>query len=295
MTVRVVLPEDFLPGYELTYYTYDEDDFGTLRPKNLSEYSKTKFTKLDGVLQRQLYQLSFPTIRRKLWLSSKQTSNLGKKPITRATKTFFHLGAFFYPEYPEVPWPDESVRVALKNYDNVVFYVVFSVEFKNSIDLSKILRFIEFDVEEVTLKNFSELPKGYEAFMTSNVTVASFQYCDIKMNTLLNLLPNIERLSLKPNPESDWEDLFDCKYPLNDVYIVTSKIKNWKNFSEFLKRQGNSIKFHFHPFHGMISDLNDSEKEKAMEYFNVIDCKKDPRQPNANSICWYPKYILYCK
>uniref|UniRef100_A0AC34RPX6 Uncharacterized protein n=1 Tax=Panagrolaimus sp. JU765 TaxID=591449 RepID=A0AC34RPX6_9BILA len=124
MTVRVVLPENYLPGYELDYYTYDEDDFESLRPKsrpimrkNLSEYSKIRFTKLDGLLQRQLYQISFPTIRRKLWLSSKQTSNLGKKPITRPTRRFYHLGAFFYPEYPGVPWPDESVRVALKNYD----------------------------------------------------------------------------------------------------------------------------------------------------------------------------------
>uniref|UniRef100_A0AC34QT90 DUF38 domain-containing protein n=1 Tax=Panagrolaimus sp. JU765 TaxID=591449 RepID=A0AC34QT90_9BILA len=242
MAVRVVLPENYLPGYELEYYEYDEDDFETLRPKS--------------------------------------------RPIMRKIP---------YPEYPEVPWPDEYVRVALRNYDNVVFYVVFSVEFKNSIDLSKILRFIEFDVEEVTLRNFSELPKGYEAFMTPNVRAATFPYCDIKMNTLLNLLPDIERLSLKPNPESDWKDLFDYKYPLDSIFIVTSKVKNWKKFSEFLKRQGNSIKFHFHPFHGWISGLNDSEKEKAMEYFNVVDCRKDPQQLNANYIHWHPNYTLYCK
>uniref|UniRef100_A0AC34RCE8 Uncharacterized protein n=1 Tax=Panagrolaimus sp. JU765 TaxID=591449 RepID=A0AC34RCE8_9BILA len=33
MTVRVVLPDDFLSGYELEYYEYDEDYFETLRPK----------------------------------------------------------------------------------------------------------------------------------------------------------------------------------------------------------------------------------------------------------------------
>uniref|UniRef100_A0AC34REE8 Uncharacterized protein n=1 Tax=Panagrolaimus sp. JU765 TaxID=591449 RepID=A0AC34REE8_9BILA len=282
MTVRVVLPENYLPGYELYYYEYNGDVIKSLRPKsrpimrkNLSEYSKTRFTKLDGVLQRQFYQISFPTIRRKLWLSSKQTSNLGKKPITRPTRSLFYLGAFLYAEYPEVPLPDESFRVALKNYDNVVFYVVFSVEFKNSVNLSKILRFIEFDVEEVVLKNFSELPKGYEAFMTPNVRAATFDHCDIKMNTLLNLLPNIKRLILKPNPESDWEDLFDYKHPLKLVYIVTSKIKNWKKFSEFLKRQGTNLCI-------WIDDLNDSEEEKAMKYFKV-DFKKDPQQLNAIS------------
>uniref|UniRef100_A0AC34RQV7 Uncharacterized protein n=1 Tax=Panagrolaimus sp. JU765 TaxID=591449 RepID=A0AC34RQV7_9BILA len=296
MTVRVVLPDNYLPGYELTYYEYyDEDGFKRLRPKsrpimrkNWSKYPKTRFTKLDGLLQRQFYHLSFSTIRRKLWLSSKQTSNLGKKPITRPTRSFFYLGAIFYPEHPEVPWPDESVRVALKNYDNVVFYVVVSVEFKNSVDLSKILRFIEFDVEEVTLKNFSELPKGYEAFMTRNVTAATFNHCDVKMNTLLDLLPNIERLLLIPNPEIDWEDLFDYKYPLKDVHIVTSKIKNWKKVSEFLKRQGKG-------FYASIHKLNHSEKEKAMKYFNVVDFKKDPQELNGNYIWWDPDYRLYCK
>uniref|UniRef100_A0AC34QEG6 Uncharacterized protein n=1 Tax=Panagrolaimus sp. JU765 TaxID=591449 RepID=A0AC34QEG6_9BILA len=204
--------------------------------KNWSKYPKTRFTKLDRLLQRQFYQLSFPTIRRKLWLSSKQTSNLGKKSLTRAVKEFYHLGAFFYPEYPDVPLPDDDVRVALKNYDNVVFYVVFSVEFKNSIDLSKILRFIEFDVEEVTLKNFSELPNGYEAFMTPNVKTATFDHCDIQINTLLNLLPNIENLSLKPKPENDWEDLFDYKRPLNDVYIKDQKLEKILGISQTTRK-----------------------------------------------------------
>uniref|UniRef100_A0AC34RD09 Uncharacterized protein n=1 Tax=Panagrolaimus sp. JU765 TaxID=591449 RepID=A0AC34RD09_9BILA len=196
MTVRVVLPENYLPGYELYYYEYNGDVIKSLRPKSM--------------------------------------------PIMR------------------------------------------------KINLPKIMRFIEFDVEEVTLRNFSELPKGYEAFMTPNVTAASFEYCDIKMNTLLNLLPNIERLRLTPNLESDWEDLFDYKYPLNDVFIRTSKIKNWKKVSEFLKRQDKG-------FDGCIFGLNPLEEGKAMNYFKVIDFEKDPQQLNDNFIFWYPNYKLYCK
>uniref|UniRef100_A0AC34RGC5 Uncharacterized protein n=1 Tax=Panagrolaimus sp. JU765 TaxID=591449 RepID=A0AC34RGC5_9BILA len=186
------------------------------------------------------------------------------------------------------PDPSGSVRVALKNYDNVVFHVVFSVGLENSINLLKILRLFEFDVEDVTLENFCELPKGYEALMTPNVTAASFVFCDIKIDTLLNLMPNIKNLDFGPNPESDWEDFFDCKYLPNAVCIKTLKIKNWKKVSEFLKRQGKG-------FHGSICGLNDYEIYQAKKYFKVINFKKDPQELNGNFIRCCRKYRLYCK
>uniref|UniRef100_A0AC34QAP6 DUF38 domain-containing protein n=1 Tax=Panagrolaimus sp. JU765 TaxID=591449 RepID=A0AC34QAP6_9BILA len=296
MTVRVVLPPHVLPGYEIFYLGRGERaenrDWRSklLRSlpvikKNLKEYPKIKFTKLDGVLQRQFYQISFSTIRRKLWLSSKQTSNFGKKPRTCLVDRFFYFGGYPYDDEPEL---DSYKRKVLKTYDNIVFYVEGRVELKDSADLRKILKFIEFDVGKIELRNFACLPEYFETIMTPNVEVANIAFCNFEMKTVLDLMPNLNFLYLQTTPECDWEDLFDYDNPWWVLYINTKKIKNWKKCWEFLKRQKKDTQI-------FIEDLEHFDKEEILKYFTIVKCLDGNIPSNKPSIHCSPHHRLHCK
>uniref|UniRef100_A0AC34QVC6 Uncharacterized protein n=1 Tax=Panagrolaimus sp. JU765 TaxID=591449 RepID=A0AC34QVC6_9BILA len=70
---------------------------------------KINFLNSDFVLKRRFYEICFPVIRRKLWLSSKKTGNLGKKPTTYLAK-FIGLNH-----------GDEDYDMNISTFDSIVF------------------------------------------------------------------------------------------------------------------------------------------------------------------------------
>uniref|UniRef100_A0AC34QPA6 DUF38 domain-containing protein n=1 Tax=Panagrolaimus sp. JU765 TaxID=591449 RepID=A0AC34QPA6_9BILA len=154
-------------------------------PSNLPTIT---FQNLDLVLKRQFYQRCFPVIRRKLWLSSKKTSNLGEKP-----KTYGTTNAVFK-EIEECPCKlfDENVVIILLNTKENLYHIVFKDIF--NLNLNFLKQIFEFQVYYFCFENSTVSNQQLKSFLPRHVSYLYFGYSNIDCEQIIDHLPNLKRL-----------------------------------------------------------------------------------------------------
>lgn len=149
------------------------------------------FKKADFVLKKRLYEISFPVIRKNLWMSSNIMANLGKKPKTYiATDCYATFEMFKF-----------------TNFENIVIQCRENFELENfsSQKLGEMFRFIEFDHSCINMTNCRINPKHYSLIFHPNLEEIIFESPGIHLETLLKLTPNVKEFTFRGITSKNWE------------------------------------------------------------------------------------------
>lgn len=211
---------------------------------------------MDYLLKKELYKKSFPVIRKKLWLSSKKTSNLGKKPKT------------YIVTYAEFEHGDEKNSYSKFNKNDVLLFCgAIKIHHMKNWNYIETGRIFEFENKKIDLLNCYFSSENLKLFFHSNVVEIHIFSGKIDMKTVLDLAPNLQVLHLCYWPPENWEHvLFKSNLKLNYLHENQNKIIDIKVLHDFLKRQ-------LPGFEWVIFD-GESIERNLWKYFNECDLKK---------------------
>uniref|UniRef100_A0AC34R6M7 DUF38 domain-containing protein n=1 Tax=Panagrolaimus sp. JU765 TaxID=591449 RepID=A0AC34R6M7_9BILA len=221
---------------------------------------KINFLNSDFVLKRRLYEICFPVIRRKLWLSSKKTGNIGKKPTTYLAK-LFKLDGFKDEDYEKKILAVDNTVIETKEYASFldaipgdVIHLNRHIEF-NNIRFDAILS--EFEMKDLVLA------------CNQNVHEVHFEHTNIDFSTILKLLPNLREITYYGKLDDGWENELWCRrFILKCVNICPKKITKLKILAD-LCRNGMKIEI----------DTEDVEydKDEFQKYFQTSPASLDAK------------------
>uniref|UniRef100_A0AC34QI98 Uncharacterized protein n=1 Tax=Panagrolaimus sp. JU765 TaxID=591449 RepID=A0AC34QI98_9BILA len=218
---------------------------------------RVNFLNSDFVLKRRFYEICFPVIRRKLWLSSTTTGNLGKKPTTYLAKWIKLSHAF------------ENYDMEILTVDNIVFetkgFAVFDCANPN--DVIHLNRHIEFNnmyfFAEYSLLNMEDL----SVVCNQNGFQVILKNTNIQFSTLLELLPNLSWITYYDKLDEGWEnDLWCRRSTLKFVYICPKKITNFKILADLCR---NGMEIH------IVNDNVKYDEDELQEYFQMSSTSLD--------------------
>uniref|UniRef100_A0AC34RQC8 Uncharacterized protein n=1 Tax=Panagrolaimus sp. JU765 TaxID=591449 RepID=A0AC34RQC8_9BILA len=198
-------------------------------------------------------------IRRKLWLSSKKTGKLGKKPTTYLAKTItVNHGA-------------EKYEMRTSTDDNIVFETKECAGFANatSNDVIPLNRYVEFNNTFFFARNYVLKLQDLAFACNQNVEKVFLRNTNIYFSTILELLPNLSWIIYYDKLEDGWEkELWYRRNQLKFVSIYPTKVTNFKMFSD-LCRNGMEIEIDHFNF-GVEFDL-----DELQEYFQTSETVLD--------------------
>uniref|UniRef100_A0AC34QX69 Uncharacterized protein n=1 Tax=Panagrolaimus sp. JU765 TaxID=591449 RepID=A0AC34QX69_9BILA len=192
---------------------------------------KVNFLNSDSVLKRRFYVICFPVIRRKLWLSSKKTGNLGKKPTTYLAKGIgLNRGSGDY-------------EMNISTGDNIVFETKGCAGFADatSDDIIHLNRYVEFNNICFCARDCVLKMEDLAFTFNEKVQKVYFQNANICFSTILKLLPNLRDITYYDKLDDGWEnELWSRRDQLEFVSVNPAKITNFEILAD-LCRNGMEI------------------------------------------------------
>uniref|UniRef100_A0AC34R7Z2 Uncharacterized protein n=1 Tax=Panagrolaimus sp. JU765 TaxID=591449 RepID=A0AC34R7Z2_9BILA len=240
-----------------------------------------KFQNLDDLLKRQLYQRCFPVIRRKLWLSSTETSDLGEKPKTYGTT------AAIFKEIEECSQKlsDENVVIILFNSEGHHFDVKF--EEIHHLNLNCLKQIFEFQMANFYFENSTVSNQQLDNFLPRHASYFAVKNSNIDFQHILDILPNLKFFVYDSPLPDDWEKiLFKSKQKFDKILIKQGKLKDVKSLYNFIQNRPLHINFLFH-----IEEMAVDKKE-LFKYFKKCDCRHTIQKCIVIDSPWL---ILCCK
>uniref|UniRef100_A0AC34RPZ6 DUF38 domain-containing protein n=1 Tax=Panagrolaimus sp. JU765 TaxID=591449 RepID=A0AC34RPZ6_9BILA len=217
------------------------------------------FLNSDSVLKRRFYEICFPVIRRKLWLSSKKTGNLGKKPTTYLAKGIgLNHGL-------------EDYYMNISTDDNIVFETKEWAGFADvtSDDVIHLNRHVVFNNTFLFARNCVLKMEDLAFVCNQKVQQIYFQNTNIYFSTILELLPNLNSIIYYDKLDDGWEkELWSRRDQLKYVRISPTKVTNFKILAD-LCRNGMVIQIDY--------DNHDVEfdMDELKEYFQTSETVLD--------------------
>lgn len=165
---------------------------------DLPKLSSITFGAINNVLQRRLYQISFPVTRKNLWLISKSTANLGQKPITFVARFYSY---------------DDCNRYVKSNFElkDAVINVQNSFQTFHDFNPNPLFyRYLELNHQHVHITNIPNY--GGKIFYLDYPILRLFCHPGITWATICtefepisHLMPNLKDLDYHGKPEPGWE------------------------------------------------------------------------------------------
>lgn len=234
-----------------------------------SDLPRISFPKFNYVMKRRFYEISYPVIRRKLWLSSKRTSYLGEKPKMYPARDI-ELGS-----NPELY---SDLKVDISSTENIVIEAKYFAHLRDMIpdDLIYLSRYVEFNNQTLTVENSELSLEDMKCISNPNVLCVTFRNTNFDFSILMKFLcklPNMDCLRYDDILEDGWEyDLTGLESKLEVLYVSPKKITNFEVLAN-LCRNGTHIR--------MLNccptfDVNKlekffMEKQKGKLVYNVLD------------------------
>uniref|UniRef100_A0AC34Q753 Uncharacterized protein n=1 Tax=Panagrolaimus sp. JU765 TaxID=591449 RepID=A0AC34Q753_9BILA len=225
-----------------------------------------RFEKMDQVLQRRLYCISFPVQKKRLWNCSKSCANLGIKPTTLLLSKFYEEEEYFLSRRTFVDFKIDGPRNAIVcartnqvKLENIVLNLVGTIDgncfgYIPEDQITEMNKFIEFNHCEVIFKMGIQerLPRVFN----ENVKIIEFTYDEeeptkdnydhYNFDIVLQQLPNIEEISFS---EFEMFKLFgkidrDFGPTLSEMsFYFGANDENYYYLAELMRKQSSKCEF----------------------------------------------------